>query len=325
MAEQLDMSDPETLELLLRKSHVLVGGDNDFQKRARLLQALWRESKGLPIGNNYGEPVGSLISMPEAKDELSNYLSDNIREVFSREVLHPTPGVCKLFARPRIFNDLLSSQPLTFNLFGELKHDLDFGTRVLRRVWPDRIAEVTSIEFEHAPRRSDPKFAGAPSSFDVFLTHRTPSGKNGFIGFEVRYHEDLTEAPLLHWPRSNEIAGAMGVFVHERLPRLQRMPFQQLFRAHLLAGILLTRGDFEMGLFSLVYPGANFTCERVVKGYRECLTSEESFEGRTLEDLASAIRAETDAPWIHEFYARYLDFPRVEALLQQGASAQPSP
>ncbi len=309
------MSDPEHVSKVLRKHHVLVPSDNEFQKRARLLQGLWRESKGLPIGNNYGEPMGSLLSMPEAKDDLSNYLSDGIREVVDREVLHPTPGVCKLFARPRIFNDLLSSQPLTFNLFGELKRDLDLASRAFSRIWPDRVAEVTAIEFEYAPRRSDPKFAGAPSSFDVFLTHRTPSGRMGFMGFEVRYHEDLTEAPLLHWPRSDVIAGAMGVFVHERLPRLQRMPYQQLFRAHLLAGILLERGAVEKGLFALIYPRANFTCERVVSGYRESLTSFESFEGRTIEEIIDAIRAETDAPWASEFVARYVDFRKVDELL----------
>jgi hypothetical protein len=40
----------------------------------------------------------------------------------------------KLFAQPRIFDDLLSSQPLRFNLFGELTRDLALASRVMHRL-----------------------------------------------------------------------------------------------------------------------------------------------------------------------------------------------
>jgi hypothetical protein len=37
-----------------------------------------------------------------------------------REVIHPGRDRSKLYGQPRIFNDLLSIQPLSFNLFAEL-------------------------------------------------------------------------------------------------------------------------------------------------------------------------------------------------------------
>ena len=43
----------------LDRHHVLVRTDDAFQRRARLRQALWREERGLPIGQHGGRPLGS--------------------------------------------------------------------------------------------------------------------------------------------------------------------------------------------------------------------------------------------------------------------------
>jgi hypothetical protein len=50
--------------------------------------------------------------MPEAEVKLSNYLTDVIRDAVRFEVLGPDRDRDKVYGQPRIFNDLLSSQPL---------------------------------------------------------------------------------------------------------------------------------------------------------------------------------------------------------------------
>jgi PD-(D/E)XK nuclease superfamily protein len=162
----------QRLDELCARHHVLVATDNAFQRRARLQQALWREEQRLPVGEHRGRPLGSRLAMPSAKDTLSNYLTDPIRAVVRREVLDPERSRGKLFGQPRIFNDLLSSQPLCFNLFGELQQDLALASRALRRLTQGRIERVTEIGFEHSPGRGDPKYTGDRSAFDVF--HRVP-------------------------------------------------------------------------------------------------------------------------------------------------------
>ena len=59
----------------------------------------------------------------------------------------------------RLCGDMLSSQPLCFNLFGELALDLDLATEVLSLVWPRRIERrlalprpVLSKERSHGQR-----------------------------------------------------------------------------------------------------------------------------------------------------------------------------
>lgn len=215
---------------LLAVHHVLVASDNAFQRRARLLQALWREAQGLPIGDHRGRPLGSRLAMPAAKETLSSYLTDTVRKVVRREVLDPTRSSGKLFAQPRIWNDLLSSQPMAFNLFGELAEDLGLASRALRQVTDGRIRQVTGIQFEHSPGRGDPRYTGDRSAFDVFIEYVTHGGKPGFVGVEVKYHEGLGDEPAAHRDRYDEIAAAMGCFDASAAERLRRKPPADLAR-----------------------------------------------------------------------------------------------
>jgi PD-(D/E)XK nuclease superfamily len=101
-------------EALLRQHHVFVASDNAFQQRARLLQALWREGQGLPIGaKSNGEPLGSRIPLEMAKETLANFLTDTIRESVRRELAAVRGGSHQLIAEERLYANLLSSQPLT--------------------------------------------------------------------------------------------------------------------------------------------------------------------------------------------------------------------
>lgn len=85
----------ENLNAALSKHNVLVRGDNQFQKRARLLQALWREQKGFAPGtyerDGHTMVIGSRLLMPDAKDELLNYLTPAVRDVVREELVRTTP------------------------------------------------------------------------------------------------------------------------------------------------------------------------------------------------------------------------------------------
>ena len=201
------------LESLCARHDVLVRTDNPFQRRARALQAVWRQAQGLPTGEHGDRPLGSRLAMLSARDHLTNYLTEPIRDVVRREVVDPVRSRGKLYARPRIFNDLLSSQPLCFNLFGELQQNLPLARRALRRVTDGRIETVTAIGFEHSPGRRDATYTGDRSAFDVFVEYATPDSKLGFAGIEVKYHENLDDKAAPHRERYEEIAAAMGCFL----------------------------------------------------------------------------------------------------------------
>ena len=119
----------------------------DFQWQARLLQSHWREEQGLEAGEYRGKIRGARLTMPGAEEALWNYLTPNIREVVRREVEDPVRAKGKLYGRPRIYDNLLSSQPLCFNLFGELSLDLDLATEALSDMSGGRIARHVITTF----------------------------------------------------------------------------------------------------------------------------------------------------------------------------------
>jgi hypothetical protein len=257
----------------------LVPSGDDFPSRARLLQSVWRERQGLAIGKHRGVPLGTRLAMPAARHHLSNYLTATVRTVVRREVLDPVRSLGKLFAKPGIFNDLLSSQPLSFNLFAELQQDLRLASRVFSRLTLGRMADVRAIGFEHGPGRGLATYTGNRSAFDVFVEYVTQSGDKGFAGIEVMYYES-------------------------------RDPINPIKRGHLLADSLrLDRGSgYSDGFFALLYPEQNECCERGVNRYAAGLTNRSTFARWTLETIVAAIKAEGADVWIDTFADRYLGF-----------------
>jgi hypothetical protein len=171
---------------VLADHHVLVGTDSPFQAHARLAQAIWREERGFPIGIHRDQPLGSRLAMPWAEETLAAYLTATIQQVVHHEVVDDRRDRGKLDGRPRIFNDLLSSQPLCFNAFKELAADLRLASRVGSSLWPDLVDTVDRIEFEWSPGRTDAAFLANRSAFDVAWSCRNTNGARTFIGIEVK-------------------------------------------------------------------------------------------------------------------------------------------
>ena len=190
----------------LTQHDVLVASDNEWQREARLLQARWRERHDLPVGLHRGLPFGSRLAMPYAKDALATFMTATIRDVVRAEVLDPVMSAGKVYEEPRIYDNLLTSQALCFNLFGELQRDLGLASKAVGSLLGDPALVVTAIEFEYSPGRSDPRFTADKTAFDVFILYTSGDGR-GFLGIEIKYAEDLSEDPpgigpaTKSWPR----------------------------------------------------------------------------------------------------------------------------
>jgi hypothetical protein len=298
--------------VVLKEHHVLVAGDNAWQQRARLAQALWRERQGLAAGMHHNEPLGSRLTPADGEPPtLANYLTQQAKRQVQLAVAD-APRNGALLSRPRLWVDLLSSQPLCFNLFAPLAEDRQLATAALRLLWP-QIEEVTEIRFEWSPGRGDERYTGNRSAFDVFVAYRSAAGR-GFLGIEVKYHEDLHGTPAAdpenRYPR---IAASHGIFRESEVAELQSLPLQQLWLDHLLALQLRASPEdgWNEGTFVFLSPTGNVRCTAAARRYRHCLTDSRSFDARTLEELVQALRLTTDDVWPEAVYERYLDLPRV--------------
>jgi hypothetical protein len=307
---------------LLDAHQVRVTTDNPFQQRTRLLQALWREAKGYPGGAADQSSAGSRLDKDFARETHANLLTPAARDAAERELEAAKKGSRQLISEERLWTNLLSSQPLAFNLFVALGEDLDLAKRVLHRFWPDRISAVTHVGFEHSPGRGDIKYTGDHTAFDVYFEHTTPSGGRGFIGLEVKYHEGLGDPPADHRPRYDEVTRDMACFRPESLDALRKKPVEQLWRDHMLAGSmhLDTVAGWESFLYVFLYPEDNEPCRRAAAQYRDLLVHDRTFAPVTLEAMVDAMDAETrSAPWVRELRDRYLGWDKVDAVVAAAA------
>ncbi len=300
------------VDQLAQRYQAYVASDSYFQRQARVMQSLWRDEQGYPIGLHREISLGSRLAMPWAEETLGNYLTETIRDVVRREVFSPKRSQEKLFGYPRIINDLLSSQPLCFNLFGELQQDLSLASQVFADLTKGHIRQVIRIEFEYSPGRGSLDYTGDASAFDVYAEYLTDAGAAGFLGIEVKYHENLQNPAARHRSRYDEVATLMGCFSEDAHEALCRKPLHQIWRDHLLVGSLLHQEPrFAEGRFVFLYPQANIHCAQAVTAYERCLSERETFLPWTLETVHAALKRNTSAAWVQEFYLRYLGFAKL--------------
>jgi hypothetical protein len=290
---------------VLRQHHAYVAGDSPFQSRLRLQQSLWRESHGLEPGVHNGAPLGSRLEAEAAAAGL-NFVDPPAVHAAARD----EDG---LVERVRFEGNLLSSQPLAFNLFASLAQDLGLATSIFQHLLPGEVAQVLAIGFEHSPGRGDTAFLGNRSAFDVFIEYESPDGTPAFLGIEVKYHEDLSgPVPGESRPRYRQVAEASGAF--RTLDGLWAPVLWQVWLDHLLALSYVQSSDrFDRGSFVLLAPAGNLPCRRAAADYRLRQVAPDDLVTWSLEDLLAVIMIYSDAPWLRRLWSRYGDQGRLLA------------
>jgi hypothetical protein len=309
---------------ILKKHRVHEPLDTRFRAAARLLQALWREDRGIPIGSYAGEDgkrrkLGSRMT-EKAGLSGSNFLNADIAHFVWREVAYREMGA--MIDQNRLATNLLSSMPLTFNLLAPVALNRDFADTLLYALLKDFRGLTEEMLFEHSPGRGDPQFTGDYSAFDALVRYTRPDGKKGFVAFEIKYSEAMREpAPELK-SRYAELAGASRLFVDPAEPALRANPLQQLWREHLLAQSMIDGGLYAEGYFVVIAPTLNYHVQDAVETYRAQLRQPEEskirFIDMTLEQVIKAI-GQSDKAHADSLYRRYCDFWLVDGELELNA------
>ncbi len=301
---------------------IKVKGDTEFAAFARQLQDNWRKKHNLPIGsykNNKGKTIelGNYIEKSYAFKTGANFLSENILNIVIKALANKENGA--KIEKNRLFTNLLSSQPLAFNMFGELAYDNNLATRFFRDLFPDRILEIEEILFEHSSGRGNCEYTCDHSAFDVFIKYKTLTNTQGFVGIEVKYSENLKDKPSPPKARYHELTIESGLFKSESLENLQQRPIQQIWRDHLLsiAHLRHKKEKFDEGFFIFLFPKKNVECQLAVNYYTMQFNSYDPFLKtyderatgfyiRYLDDFIMKLRQQVQANWTKELIDRYL-------------------
>lgn len=292
--------------------------DNSFTKRMRFHHSWYRAKVlGVPCGTgptaNDTRKLGSMLRREDGAKGM-NFLTPQIFEEAKKRVAE-SKGVVEEF---RLKHNLLSSQPMCFNLFAPLIPDREMAATVLGEFLPGKAASVTRVAVEHAPEPKD-KYLVDDTAFDAFVEYVRPGGKPGFIGIETKLTEPFSQhhydgEQYRRWSRRVE-----APWVNGSSPALADIRINQLWRDHLLAVSMLLQQDshYAEGYFMLVRHPQDKHCEKAVGNYRELLKPEdESFIDcpldRMVDVIAGAAREDEQARWIADFKRRYLDLELSE-------------
>jgi len=201
--------------------------DTRFRAIARLRQSLWRETQGYPCGryvDQHGRTrrLGSRVSNRLGRTGV-NLIDPGLLPLVQRQIAYREVGA--LIHVERLWTNLLTSQALTFSLFGPLQQRPALATALMRRLLPDFVAEVTDLRFEHSPGRGHPRFTADYTAFDVLPRCITPQGGSAFVTIEVECSEssDGVAAPArLRYDALSRAAGFLGP--GRSRPALRREP-----------------------------------------------------------------------------------------------------
>jgi hypothetical protein len=221
--------------------------ENRFRQMARFHQSWWRafvlaEEPGIRPGSQH-QTIGSTILQGEVSRK--NFLSRNISEAVEQTIQERKLTRAGIIAKHRLFNNLLSSQPLCFNFFGEFKADTAFALQVLQKFFP-ALTEVSRVIFEFAPVEN---FTNDNSAFDVAFEVMRGS-QTGLIGLECKYTDTFSQKEY-DKAEYRQIYAQSSVFSKD-YKSFTTGRFNQLFRNQLIAEALLHNKMYDFvttGLF----------------------------------------------------------------------------
>lgn len=300
-----------------------------FTEQCRKLQGLYREELGEqegvgPFPHSKNKHENMLVNGDVTG---KNFLSDEIFEYAKQRVKQNKQRKNETIEAYRLFNNMLSSQPMAFNLFCPLMRLLQEGgvvdvTRMVRAAFPlipvGQVFDV-GIEFLHEDIE---QYIGDKTAMDAIIRYYDGNQVPCFIAIETKYTDVLGENGPQDTSRHMELIKQLHCFKTESETALLsgEIEISQIYRNFLLAESyrLCEPATHESTIaYSVVLaPKDHPTTENEVASLRDELA--EPYSERVMAvSLEQVVRAFIDtAPaelrTLYEtFYYRYLDFSRL--------------
>ena len=271
----------------------------EFRQRARLQQARWRETHGHPIGTQPIKPrpgvdvhfVGNRVALPYALESGATFVTAAALDEARKRSSYVESE--QSIDHQRLWAELLASEALAFNLFGDLATDLRRAGRAIRAWLPDAPGQASELRFAHSPGRLDPEWLNSLRAFDAAFVLDRGDGTRGIVGVDVKYHERLkaeTPKPENLW-RYREVHERSGAFRAAAFDTLKgKSALWHLWLEHLLLLSMLQHpsGAWTWGRYLFVYPSGNVDMADAEARYRLLLADDSTFSSMTLEEILAA-------------------------------------
>lgn len=305
-------------------------GDSKFVASCRLLQSVYRTEIGENIRPYIGKGrryyFGNYIDCGEESG--ANFLEEYIFIYAKCRVAYKKPF--ETINSDRLFNNLLSSQPMAFNLFCPLRKLLnehpDAATLAIRSALPSYpISSVTDVDLEFIPSNYK-ELTGDKSAMDAIVRFVDDCGKESFIAIEIKYSENLGTNEAADKTRGIEIIRRLKCFrsdIEEKIAKSE-IKLTQVYRNFLLSEIYgrnISAESYSLIMSPMNHPSTN----KELKSLVDELTDQykHKVQSISLDDFVNSL-IENSPPNYSEvykrFYDRYLNFEKIETIDRDIAS-----
>lgn len=316
---------------ILEKYGPKSSGDNSFAGKARLLQSWYRlhELKQTDFGfgpeENSKTRYGNILI--DGKKSGSNFLTPQIFEYAQYRTKFLKNG--ETIKEYRLYNNMLSSQPMCFNLIYPLKALFEkndkTATKIFQACFPSLdIKQILAVEIEYLPYPVH-EFLNDRTAFDAMLIYKTNSNEKNILAIETKYVEKLGTNPSSDLSKQIDLVKNSTMF-NDFGKKESEQGFGQLGRNFLLAEKYRIENKMDKAFAVTVSPIGNDSSKQEIKDFHKNMN--ESFHDRLffeeLENVVNAIKSTAPkllSSWIEEFEKRYLAFDKIEHLLENNKRA----
>jgi len=223
----------------------------------------------------------------------------------------------------RLFNNMLSSMPMCFNLFADFRAAVrdshPDATSVLAAMFPlSPIAKVQDVIVEMIPTPIE-DYIDDKTAFDAAIFFADPQGRPGLVSIETKYTDKLGGNAATKQDKKFALALKLEMFTDEGLGWYRQNGFDQIARNLLLTLAYAKKHALTSAINYVLAPEQDTESpelvsqltDRLVPAFKDrirLLTLEQVIErGRSCQGSALARHLE-------RFQQRYLDFGQIEHL-----------
>jgi hypothetical protein len=294
--------------------------DNKFTAQCRLHQSKYRvdvlhEPCGLGPTKGSSKALGNMLANGENTGK--NFISPAAFEFAKDKVKQKQTNKLLTIEEFRLFNNMLSSMPMCFNLFSDLrellKNDKTEASRIMKLLFREIgwIKTVTDIDVEFIPTPIE-EYTNDKSAFDAMILVDTIDGKKGLISIETKYTDLLGTNTASDSKTKNELIEKGAFFAEDFVLELKTKGYKQIHRNFLLTYAYAQKNGIESFVNVVISPEEDKHSGIEIEEMKKKMTkytwpimkiSLQEFVGRGMSCGNAAIDAV-----MKKFKERYLDY-----------------
>ena len=251
-------------------------GDNAIVKNFRLIQSKYRamvlkQDCGRGPNEANRNKFGNMLVNGEKTG--SNFLSPHAFAYAKHKVMEKQVNPFLTIERYRLFNNMLSSQPLCFNLFSDLRfiaqENPGRATQCLRALLPEAewLASVTYVDIEFIPLPPC-DYTNDKSAFDALVIGADAQGKTGIITIETKYSDVLGQNSSHDTACKDQLVNQCELFTEELATKIKAKGYTQLHRNFLLTVAYAKRNHHRHFMHVVISPSRDVESKKEIEAFQ---------------------------------------------------------